>query len=149
MLVRPAAAITSTIVLIGLALWLALPAVALAHNCPSLAGGEVGDCLKKNFDASLALIGAGLGAIGAAASWYGNKLSSGDTMFGWPLPPMPPPLPDQPPPLTPGQPPPKGPPQRLPGGFYDPRTGEPWSTDSRRPYPRDPNTGEPLDPNDS
>jgi hypothetical protein len=62
----PPTVVTSALVLLGLALWLALPSVVLANNCPSLASDEIGDCIKKTFDASLFLIGFALGAMGGA-----------------------------------------------------------------------------------
>jgi hypothetical protein len=71
----PPAIVTSALVLLGLALWLAVPAVALANNCPSLAQDEIGDCIKKTFDASLLLIGSALAAMGGALLYFKKVLT--------------------------------------------------------------------------
>jgi hypothetical protein len=68
----PPAVVNSALLVLALTLWLALPAAALAHNCPSRAAGEDKVCVKYNFDAVPALIGGALAAAGGAM-WSGLR----------------------------------------------------------------------------
>ena len=59
----PPAVITSTIIVLAVLMWLALPALASAHNWWSDAG-ELKEVLKANWDLNWAMTGAALTTIG-------------------------------------------------------------------------------------
>jgi hypothetical protein len=72
----PPAVITSTIVVLAVMVWLALPTLVTGHNWWS-DGVELKDQLKKNWDLNWAMTGAALTTI---ASWlYGGLMWTGPT----------------------------------------------------------------------
>ena len=79
----PAAVVTSALLALGLAIWLALPAVALADNCSDTSADELPSCAGAGAGAAAVAAGAGAAAAGAALQRKRRTQGRGKKPHGW------------------------------------------------------------------